>query len=96
MSANSFKESWDNFLSYVKLIVFVVVAGGAGWYVWNTWLKPAHSGANGSTTAETTAEPTPVFVPEVITTQKPSELVVAVMRENLPALWDGFNPSSAV
>ena len=90
MGETSFKETWANFMSYVKLFAFLAVAGVGGWYYYqNIYLKrPVATQtvvAEDGTTAEVPLEPIP------LEKQTPSVVLRPVLATNLAVLKDEFN-----
>ncbi len=95
MNDLSAKEKFANFMSYLKLFAFLIVAGGGGYYYYThlSHKKPVEA------TAETISNPMSDVAsvpPIVVDAQKPSELMSPVMEDNLPLLWDDFSTTPVV
>lgn len=87
MNDLSSKEKFANFMSYVKLFIFLIIASGGGYYYYThmSHEKPAVA------VAESSADGTTLAPPIVVDEQKPSELMSPVMASNLPLLWNDFS-----
>jgi len=83
MSKTSFSESWSNFLSYVKLFLFVAVVGGVGYYFYTNRTKPvAAEVAEPGETENTFQSPDPA----INEPKTPSGLLRPIMSAAVPKI----------
>jgi len=83
----SARETFENFMSYVKLFLFLILVGGGGWYYYQNFYRPGSTATNeNSVTIDSSEESTQTSESIQPATKKPSELLRPLLTTNLSVL----------